>query len=269
MRLFGREIRLSSSLVLYALGALAAALLAVNLASLGWKKIRPPDPLSDHPRVFLWAGERPEDLQFLDPREFGFAVLGKTILLRGDAVSVRPRLQPIRIPRNSRVIAVARVEVERSEPLRLGPEQRASLVREIGVLSTVPGVSAIQVDFDAAEPERALYREVLQELRRRLPASTRLSIAAPASWCIYDDWISRLPVDEAVPLLFRMGPGRQRIVRYLESGGDFRSTLCRHSLGISTEEPLARWPAGRRTYLFHPQSWTAESVKAALRQVKR
>jgi len=36
--------------------------------------------------------ERPENLEFLDPRTTGVAFLARTVCLRGGTVSVRPRL---------------------------------------------------------------------------------------------------------------------------------------------------------------------------------
>src|ERR1700687_5689350 len=62
------------------------------------------------PRVILWAWERPVDLRFINPQETGVAFLARTIQLRAREVVVRPRLQPLDLPKGTRVIAVARVE---------------------------------------------------------------------------------------------------------------------------------------------------------------
>ena len=61
----------------------AAALLLAAL--LLWP--RPADPLPGFPYVFLWAWERPENLEFLDPHATGVAFLARTVCLRGGAVS--------------------------------------------------------------------------------------------------------------------------------------------------------------------------------------
>jgi len=274
MRVFGRKIYLHSSRKpwVLALAALLSVFVVVNLASMAWKRVRPRllgDPLAAYPRVFLWAWERPENLDFLDPRDLGVAVLVKTIVLRGQTVTVRPRLQPFKAPGETAVIAVVRIETARSEPLRLTPEQTSALAAEIAQLASAPTLCAIQIDFDAVTSERPFYRTLLQDLRRRLPPSVKLSITALASWCIYDDWISDLPVDEAVPMLFRMAIDRNSVVRYLASGNDFRPKICRFSLGVSTDEPLPRLPAGRRIYVFNPRPWSAQSAGDALRRVRR
>ena len=252
-----------------ALGLVVAMFLLANLASLVWKRARPGlcgDPLFACPRVFLWAWERPENLEFIDPRQLGVAVLAKTILMRGPKVTVRPRLQPFQAPRETSTIAVVRIETERTEA---APGQSREVAAEIAQLAETPGLAAIQIDFDAVKSERPFYRMLLEELRRRLPASVKLSITALASWCIYDDWISELPVDEAVPMLFRMGVDREGVVRYLRSGNDFRPKICRYSVGVSTDEPLPSLPSGRRMYLFHPRPWTAQSLREILEEVRK
>jgi hypothetical protein len=61
------------------------------------------------PSLFLWAWERREDLSFIDPHRIGVAYLAGTVCLRGTEVEVRPRLQPLRLPAGTNVIAVVRV----------------------------------------------------------------------------------------------------------------------------------------------------------------
>ena len=129
-------------------------------------------------------------------------------------------------------------------------------------------VSAVQIDFDAKSSERAFYRDLIFDLRRKMPEQTALSITALASWCLQDDWISDLPVDEAVPMLFRMGVERRQIQMRLESGGDFSEPLCRRSNGVSTDEKLNGVPAQRRSYIFNPKQWSDLSVSDAVKRSK-
>ena len=63
------------------------------LAALAYHPER--DPLPQFPRTVVWAWERPEKLDFINPREVGVAFLARTIYIRGGVVSVRPRLQPL------------------------------------------------------------------------------------------------------------------------------------------------------------------------------
>ena len=218
---------------------------------------RPADPLPGFPRVFLWAWERSENLEFLDPHAAGIAFLARTVWLGGAAVSVRPRLDPLRYPPGAVLMAVVRVEPRDSA---LPPAEEVSAA--IAEAAQIPGVRALQVDFDATLSQRSFYRDVLVRLRRRLPPSTPLSITALTSWCESDDWIAGLPVAEAVPMLFRMGPG-ERPAR------TFRPPLCRSSAGVSLDEPLRQPPSAPRLYIFNPRPWTESTYRAALREVRQ
>jgi hypothetical protein len=217
------------------------------------------------PHVMLWAWERPTDLTFIDPRETGVAFLARTIRLRSGEVVIRPRLQLLNLPEAARVMAVARVETDRPD---LSAQQREKLAGAIADMARLPSVSHIQIDFDATQSERNFYREVIVEVRRRLPDTVGLSITALASWCTYDDWLSDLPIDEAVPMLFRMAADGKQIANRLAAGEDFIAPQCRHSYGVSTDEPRANLSAARRLYVFNPDPWTESSVRAILESRK-
>ena len=48
--------------------------------------------ISKLPSTILWAWERPEKLDYLDPQKTGIAFVAKTIYLRADRIVSRPRL---------------------------------------------------------------------------------------------------------------------------------------------------------------------------------
>ena len=231
-------------------------LIATGLAALAYRPQR--DPMPEFPRVMIWAWERPEKLDFLDPREAGVAFLARTVTVRGEMVAVHPRMQPLVVAPGMAMMAVVRVESENPKPgARIAVEQASLDATELH------GVRALQIDYDAKASERDFYRGVIQDLRRVLPASMPLSITALASWCEHDDWISGLPVTEAVPMLFRMGAEPYRGADQLRAG------KCKSSVGVSTDEPLAEPPRGRRVYIFHPRSWSREELRAAIQEVRR
>jgi len=223
--------------------------------------------LRELPRVILWAWERPEDLRFLDPRVAGVAFLAAELHLRGDEVEFRPRLQPLRVPAGATLISVVRMESDGRQPPTLSRAQRGEAVRAIARLARRQGTPAVQIDFDAVTRERAFYREFLGELRQALPDSLPVSMTALASWCLGDGWLRGLPVDEAVPMLFRMGPDRPQVLAHLARGGDFSADICRQSVGISTDESLPDLPRERRVYLFHPRAWDRETAEKAMAEV--
>ena len=217
------------------------------------------DPLPAFPRVILWAWESPQNLNFIDPHVAGVAFLAKTILLGNHQAIIHPRVQPMRVPPGTALIAVVRVESQGHDDLPLSAE----IAPTIADLANESGIRALQIDYDARLSERAFYRDLIGEVKRRLPAEYPLSITALASWCNGDGWITALPVSDAVPMLFRMGPERYR------PGDKFRVPLCQASIGVSMDEPLSRLPRGRRVYIFHPGPWNQTDYNHAVQEVHR
>jgi hypothetical protein len=220
------------------------------------------------PPVMLWAWERPDDLSQLDAADAGVAYLAKTVFLSADDVIVKPRRQPLRLPELVYLVPVVRIEAPRAAAPSLSAPQRAKLTAELLALAR-PGTPALQIDFDATFSQRTFYRLLLADVRAGLRPGTMLSITALASWALADTWIGDAPVDEAVPMLFRMGVDGDHVRRHLARGGDFRPALARTSFGISIDEPLRPLPAGRRVYIFHSQPWTTEAAKTVIREVKQ
>jgi len=215
--------------------------------------------ISTTPSLVLWAWERPEDLRFLDPTKAGVAFLAATVRLGPKGMSYRPRMQPLQVARDTKLVAVVRIETVAGAELE--DEIARQVAREIAQAARLPAVVAIQVDFDATASERAFYRGLLLELSRQLPPSMPISITALTSWCIGDRWMTGLPIDEAVPMLFRMGVGEADVTNWMRSGHDFREPACRTSIGISLDERWPKLPAERRVYAFSPSPWTERSFK--------
>lgn len=228
----------------------------------------PGDPLMDSlPGVFLWAWERPEDLRFLQPDEAGIAVLVAHIFLKGEeAPRMERRKQHLLLTPKTPLMAVVRIEGGSFSGNPLQADQTAEhLLRVFDDSKLV----AVQIDFDAGTSDRAFYSMILTRLRSKLPKRLPITMTALASWCEGDRWIGALPVDEAVPMLFRMGPDAEQIRRMLASGEVLTEPLCRSSLGLSTDESMKLPPRWRgRVYLFSPKPWTKEAYEAALKELE-
>ncbi|MCP5113196.1 MAG: DUF3142 domain-containing protein, partial [bacterium] len=209
--------------------------------------------------------ERPEDLSFLDCDAVGVAYLAETVILDGRRAGYRPRLQPLKVPDGCPMVAVVRIEAGRA---RLSKSLVPAVVERLVGVAETGGVSVIQIDFDALASQRDFYRELLVQLKPRLPGGCKLTITALASWCLGDTWIAGLSIDDAVPMLFQMGTDHRDVVRHLARGDDFRVDLCRSSLGLSTDEILPPAPTGRRLFVFHPKPWSAEAVSGILKRTK-
>src|ERR1043165_397066 len=217
------------------------------------------------PHLVLWAWERPEDLKAIDPNRFAIAFLAQTLVLKAADVAFDPRHQPLDVAPQTKLIAVTRIESQKTTGQRaaLSDAQRQRLVTLILKTLELRNVSAIQIDFDAGVSEREFYRALLHELRAKLPDRVPLSITALASFCVGDRWLDDLPVDEALPMIFRMGADDRTIKNFLAGGEDFREPLCQKSYGIAVDEPLEiKFKPERRIYIFNDRSWTAADVSA-------
>lgn len=222
------------------------------------------------PRVVLWAWERPEDLTFIDSNTTGIAFLAGTIRIKDNStVIIVARRQPLLVSKHSSLVAVVRIEPDRMSHLSLSPKVRSNVAAAIVQLADSFKAKHLQIDFDARVSERIFYRELLKDLRMRLPNNIALTMTALASWCTHDTWIKDLPVDEAVPMLFRMGPEGKQIVQDIERNGDFKEPLCRSSVGISTDELSVKIPFEKRLYVFSPSKWTKNQVEQLMRGVGR
>jgi hypothetical protein len=237
-------------------------MLTAALALLGPSLVvsRPPAP-PPFPVLILWAWERPIDLRGL-PAGAGVAFLAQTITLAEGSHLVVRRRQPLRVDPSTPVVAVTRIEA----PGAAGAPDVGGIARAIAATARLPRVVGVQIDFDARVSQRDVYRRLLHAVRAELPPGTPLAMTALASWCLDDSWLDELPVDEAIPMLFRMGPAeavlRQQWPRRMPAG------KCRSSVGVSLDEPSPPRRSGLRTYVFNPGSWSATTVTAAL-EMKR
>ena len=243
---------------------LAVALLSLALLSLGpAHQARPASRMDRLPRLTVWAWERREDLRDLDPRTTAVAWLDRTVVLDARGLAVEPRRQPLLLPASAGLVRIAVVRLETGTGALLNDDSAAQAADAIAQAAT-HDAAALQIDFDARQSERAWYANVLRRIRTQIPATMPLTITALASWCSYDGgWIERLPVDEAVPMLFRMEPDRRRLGMSGWGAGNFaiREPLCMGSVGISTTEA---WPpdlAQRRVYIFADRGWARDGLQ--------
>ena len=211
------------------------------------------------PAVVLWAWERPEDLRFAGPGTI-IAVLAGTVRLSGNDVSAQPRLQPALVLPSQQIIGVVHLEIDRARRPAWNAAQRARTAAAVRLLLKNPRYTNVQIDFEVHASERHILLDLLADVRAQLDPGRALSMTALASWCDTETWIAAAPVDEIVPMLFRMGPAGEPIRRRLANGGEFHEPHCRASVGIATDAPPDRLPPGRRLWLFNPHSWTPQDL---------
>lgn len=225
---------------------------------------RGPAPPATPTAEIPWAWERREDLRFLGAHEVAY--LAATIGIDGQTILWKPRMQPLRVADGTQVLPVVRIEAKHPPDVR-------TVTRVAGAIAQIAArvkPRYVQIDFDATQSQRAYYALLLRALRSQLDPGTKISVTALASWCSDDRWLQPLPVDEAVPMLFRMGPDAPLVRERLARGEDFAEPRCRTSLGIATDEPLDRVrAAGRRVYVFHTRAWDEAAWHAAQKEIAR
>lgn len=189
-----------------------------------------------------------------------------SIILDGNVVVARGRRFPLVVGEPPST-SVVHVEIGHDRPLAWTRAMRATTGAAILHYAMRARTPRVQVDFEVRASERPVLLGVLGDLRRALPRGTLLSMTALASWC-GEDWLGRAPVDEVVPMLFRMGSGGASVRAALADGQDLRHPRCRSAFGIAIGTPVPRAPPGRRVYLFNPQSWHKGDFTAARREVE-
>lgn len=220
---------------------------------------RPPSTL------ILWAWERPEDLRFA-PVGVEIAVQTGFVDISGASFTAHGRRYPLRTA-HPPATALVHVQIDPSRPAQWTPALRQRVAAAVLHYATAIPARRVQVDFEVRASERAILLDLLADVRRGLPRGAILSMTALASWCDGETWLDAAPVDEIVPMLFRMRGG-EALKNRLAAGGDFRDPRCRAALGIASDSPIPRAPPGRRVYLFSPASWTAEDYAGVRAEVE-
>lgn len=229
------------------------------------------------PRIMLWAWEAPSDLRWVDSKNVGVAFLAETITLRKDDIWARPRMQPLRVNPDTFLTAVIRIESSSREKPNLSDAQLNQLVANIKNKSKLPGVRAVQIDFDAKLSDREFYKSLLTRLREELPADIDLSMTALASWCIGDRWLKDVSVDEIVPMFFSMGADTEEVAHYLKSGKTVHDFSRAKAIGLAensseviqsiSDRNRKHLFDGRRIYLFSARVWTKDRMERLLQKV--
>jgi hypothetical protein len=216
------------------------------------------------PSHTLWTWERREDLSAIDPATTAVASLDRTLTLVGPSIHTALQRNALRLPADRRLRRITVVRIETFAPELTEATARAMANMLLRSVVETRGASAFQIDFDARQSERAWYRAVLEYVRAGMPREMPLSITALASWCSHDRWMAGLPIDEAVPMYFRMEPGTRNAN---DTSMKVRDPLCTDAVGVSTRE---RWPQnvrGKRVYLFADGGWHHDDPQKVLKEL--
>ncbi|MBX9666914.1 MAG: DUF3142 domain-containing protein [Candidatus Obscuribacterales bacterium] len=231
----------------------------------------------EKPGIMLWAWETPSDLRWLNPQRIGVAYLSETVTLYGDRIWIKPRMQPLKVPDNTYLVQVVRIERSLRNQPTLSENQLDRLVSHLQLRAKQSDCKGLQIDYDARYSERTFYRALLHRLSQQLPTRVELSMTALASWCIGDRWLKNIEVDEVVPMLFSMGKDNQTVVRHIRAGKKLDSRAGQIAIGLAESAPEVGHALkedkgkallkGKRVYLFSCTGWTEGRVDQILRRM--
>lgn len=202
----------------------------------------------DTPREFWWYWDRPAEQLPAPAPGVGAAVLVTHVIFSGQGYLLQPRRSALRLPDGTATMPVVHVEVDPARPFAANAAQNDAL--RAAVLDAVRRGSStwVQLDFEARRSQREFWRTAVQSIKASLPAGVRLSVTALASWCYGDRWIGDAPVDEIVPMYFRLKQARRDYT--VRSAAGVTEARCATAYGVADDEP--DWPVllpGRR-YVF-------------------
>lgn len=218
--------------------------------------------------IVLWAWERPENLRFVTDHRVKIAFYAGIITFRNSRVNFKPRLNPLIVNPGTELIAVIRMENrQKSIPDEHQTVQALDLAASVALQKNISGC---QIDFDCRNSEIVFYREFIRALREKLPKTVPLSITALASWCGAGSWLDDLPVEEAVPMFFRMGRDERIIKNDLANPSFMKAESCGKSVGLAVDEPLppAVYLRNRTIYIFNSRSWTPADFSDILQRIE-
>lgn len=213
------------------------------------------------PEEFWWYWDRPAAYLPMPPTGIGAAVVVMHVYLSGDSFALQPRRSALRLPDGVVTVPVIHVEVDPARPFIGNAAQRDAL-RDTVIDATRRGSTAlIQLDFEARRSQREFWRASVQAIKAALPNGVRLSVTALASWCYGDRWVGDTPVDEIVPMYFRLGRARSDYI--LRSAAGVTEPRCALAHGVADDEPP--WPvalSGRRyVFLGHTNRRSADNFR--------
>ncbi len=221
----------------------------------------------------LWVWERPENLYFMKEEQVTYAYLAGTVTKTDMGLMLYFRQQPLRIPDGSTTAATVRIEDKTKETTFDDSDiEEISDFIVSACLKDRKNISC-QIDFDAGQSQIDFYKKLILVVRSKLPEETKLSLTALLSWCSNNSapWFADLPVDETVPMFFRLGMDSNIYWEKIAEDELILNPLCQKSIGISTDEQLPgkKYLKDKIIYIFNNDYWTKSNWSIIKSQIKR
>lgn len=200
------------------------------------------------PNEFWWYWDRPVEQLPVPAPGVGAAVVVMHVIFSGHGYALQPRRSALRLPDGIVTMPVIHVEIDPARPFA-GNATQIDGLREVVLDVARRGDSTwVQLDFEVKRSQREFWRAAVQEIKMTLPVGVKLSVTALASWCYEDRWLGDVPVDEIVPMYFRLKQARQAYL--LRSAYGVSEPLCATAYGVADDEPIWSVTLPGRRYVF-------------------
>ena len=172
--------------------------------------------------LIIWAWERPEDLRFADPA-IEVAVQTGFVEIAADGFQARGRRFPLKVDRPP-TTALVHVQIDHARPLDWTPALRRRVSAAILHRDRRPGARPDRL-------RRASSTSPARRAERRPPrAAARYRIDDRARCSATPSAVDLAPVDEIVPMVFRMQQGGERSSTAGRRRRVFQSSLPHHAI---------------------------------------
>jgi len=221
----------------------------------------------------LWAWNDPQNFEFLDTDAINtVAYLATSITIQDGTLTSTPRWNQILFPKEDHSrIAVVRIDIFDTDINTIREEYMLDeiIVEIIGVCAS-EDVDECQIDFDATESQRSLYRDLLDNLDDLLgEEDISLSITALASWCYPGSWMDDMPIDYAVPMVFSLHGDEHAIYNERTPKNFLQSKKCINHVGVSAIEPMPprQYLHKRKIFVYYPYTWNSSIYKDVSQEI--
>ncbi len=212
--------------------------------------------------IYLYAWERPEDFSFLDKNQnTNIVFYAGDIVIKNNKIITSLRRNKMIIPDGIKEIPLIRIDSFESPNVLIDNTDRTSDF----IIKICSGFDECQIDFEARTSEYAFYSALLDKVRESLP-NKNIVITSLASWCS-GDLLNSFPVNNAVPMLYRMGKDGKDIKSGTVGNWFLSNPKCSDSIALSVDEldfNPRQYMRGKSVYLFNPEPWTRDSYKETL-----
>jgi hypothetical protein len=207
--------------------------------------------------VWLWDGATPP------AATTNVALVVEHLWLKNTTLLYRRRATSPVLAKGTRVTPVVHVEVDVLNPPPPPYQYREKIIDSVLNAAASSTSGWVQLDYEAPPSHQAFYKDLVHEIKQRLPSGMKLSVTTLAWWCSAGNRLDDLDADEVVPMFFKMGKDSAQIKRILRDNPQALNAACQgKSAGFALQERPEPEVIRRysRTYWFDYQGWKGKAA---------